>query len=93
MTVSNRLESSFLAFERIPDQYRPSDAIEQRESLVNGALHLWQGPLIQVRSPVCLTALDGIRSGLFPFSGRKYFAEGTLSVQDALRVFRFARRS
>ncbi|HEX8544684.1 MAG TPA: NADP-dependent glyceraldehyde-3-phosphate dehydrogenase [Pseudomonas sp.] len=48
--------------EDIPEQYRPGDAIEQREYLVGGALHLWPGPLAPVRSPICLTAPEGIRS-------------------------------
>ncbi len=62
MTVSNRLESLFPALEQIPEQYRPVEAIEQREYLVNGTLQLWQGPLAPVRSPVCLSGADGIRS-------------------------------
>jgi glyceraldehyde-3-phosphate dehydrogenase (NADP+) len=62
VTVSNRLESLFPAYEQIPEQYRPGEAIEQREYLVNGTLQLWQGPLAPVRSPVCLKAPDGIRS-------------------------------
>ncbi|WP_095094023.1 NADP-dependent glyceraldehyde-3-phosphate dehydrogenase [Pseudomonas sp. Irchel 3A5] len=62
MTASNRLETLFPALEQIPEQYRPDKAIEQREYLVNGTLQLWQGPLAPVRSPVCLSAVDGIQS-------------------------------
>jgi glyceraldehyde-3-phosphate dehydrogenase (NADP+) len=62
VTASNRLETLFPALEQIPDQYRPDKAIEQREYLVNGTLQLWQGPLAPVRSPVCLSAVDGIQS-------------------------------
>ncbi|MCQ2994081.1 NADP-dependent glyceraldehyde-3-phosphate dehydrogenase [Pseudomonas phytophila] len=62
MTASNRLETLFPTLEQIPEQYRPEKAIEQREYLVNGTLQLWQGPLAPVRSPVCLSAADGIQS-------------------------------
>ncbi|MBC3949124.1 aldehyde dehydrogenase family protein [Pseudomonas folii] len=62
MTASNRLETLFPTLEQIPEQYRPDKAIEQREYLVNGTLQLWQGPLAPVRSPVCLSAVDGIQS-------------------------------
>ncbi len=62
MTVSNRLETLFPTIEQIPELYRPEKAIEQREYLVNGTLQLWQGPLAPVRSPVCLSAVDGIQS-------------------------------
>ena len=62
MTVNSQLETLFPALEDIPQQYRPGDAIEQREFLVGGALHVWPGPLAPVRSPICLTAAEGIRS-------------------------------
>lgn len=62
MTASKRLETLFPTLEQIPEQYRPEKAIEQREYLVNGTLQLWQGPLAPVRSPVCLSAADGIQS-------------------------------
>lgn len=62
MTASTRLEASFPAPEQIPEQYRPGEPIEQREYLVNGGLQLWQGPLAPVRSPVCLSTPDGVRS-------------------------------
>ncbi|MGV6393333.1 NADP-dependent glyceraldehyde-3-phosphate dehydrogenase [Pseudomonas caspiana] len=62
MSVSNRFETLFPSFEQIPEQYRPGEAIEQREYLVGGTLQLWHGPLAPVRSPVCLTVKEGIRS-------------------------------
>jgi len=62
VSVSNRFETLFPSFEEIPEQYRPGEAIEQREYLVNGVLQLWHGPLAPVRSPVCLTVPEGIRS-------------------------------
>jgi glyceraldehyde-3-phosphate dehydrogenase (NADP+) len=62
VTVNSQLETLFPALEDIPQQYRPGDAIEQREFLVGGALHVWPGPLAPVRSPICLTVAEGIRS-------------------------------
>jgi glyceraldehyde-3-phosphate dehydrogenase (NADP+) len=45
-------ESVFPVESAIPDQFRISESIEQREYLINGELKLWQGPLNPVASPV-----------------------------------------
>ncbi|MDB6047714.1 MAG: gapN [Pseudomonas sp.] len=59
MSFNDRLNTLFPALEEIPAHYHPGPAIEQREYLVNGEFHLWQGPLAAVRSPVCLKQSGG----------------------------------
>jgi len=45
-------ESVFPLESAIPDQFKISESIEQREYLINGELKIWQGPLNPVASPV-----------------------------------------
>lgn len=59
MTSSNRLSNLFPSWDSIPEQYRPDGKIEQREYLVDGTLHVWNGPLATVRSPVYLSTDEG----------------------------------
>jgi glyceraldehyde-3-phosphate dehydrogenase (NADP+) len=53
------LESLFPTLSDIPEQYRLGAPIEQREYLVDGQLHIWNGPLAPVRSPVFLSTAEG----------------------------------
>jgi glyceraldehyde-3-phosphate dehydrogenase (NADP+) len=59
MSTENRLDTLFPSATQIPEQYRLDTPIEQREYLLDGELHTWEGPLASVRSPVCLTRDDG----------------------------------
>ncbi|WP_268800896.1 NADP-dependent glyceraldehyde-3-phosphate dehydrogenase [Pseudomonas huanghezhanensis] len=60
MTLQNRLDNLFPSADEIPEQYRAGPPIEQREYLVNGQLHTWQGPLAPVVSPVSLKTAAGL---------------------------------
>ncbi|WP_210015078.1 NADP-dependent glyceraldehyde-3-phosphate dehydrogenase [Pseudomonas palmensis] len=55
----DRLDSLFPAATDIPEAYRLGDPLEQRDYLVDGQLHRWEGPLATVRSPVWLKTDDG----------------------------------
>ncbi|HEY9047078.1 MAG TPA: NADP-dependent glyceraldehyde-3-phosphate dehydrogenase [Ohtaekwangia sp.] len=50
--MSQFLETVFPAENEIPDAYKISSAIEQREYLVNGEMKIWKGSLNPVLSPV-----------------------------------------
>ena len=58
MTASKRLDTLFPTLAEIPEAYRPDAPIEQRDYLVDGQLHRWEGPLATVRSPVWLKQGD-----------------------------------
>lgn len=62
MTLQNRLDNLYPSADEIPEQFRAGPAIEQREYLVNGELHQWQGPLAPVLSPVSLKTDAGLES-------------------------------
>lgn len=59
MTSERVLNKLFPTAADIPENYRLDGQIEQREYLVDGLLHLWAGPLAQVRSPVYLATDHG----------------------------------
>ena len=62
MTLHTRLDNLYPRAEEIPEQFRAGPAIEQRDYLVNGELHQWQGPLAPVLSPVSLRTDAGLES-------------------------------
>ncbi|MGH8395275.1 MAG: aldehyde dehydrogenase family protein, partial [Pseudomonas sp.] len=59
MTTDNLLAQLFPTAAEIPEQFRLAAPIEQRDYLVGGQLHVWNGPLAEVRSPVQLRGTDG----------------------------------
>jgi glyceraldehyde-3-phosphate dehydrogenase (NADP+) len=62
MTLHTRLDNLYPSADQIPEQFRAGPAIEQREYLVNGQLHRWEGPLAPVLSPVSLKTEAGLES-------------------------------
>ncbi|WP_341957812.1 NADP-dependent glyceraldehyde-3-phosphate dehydrogenase [Pseudomonas sp. RC10] len=60
MTLQNQLDNLYPRAEDIPEQFRAGPVIEQRDYLVNGVLHQWQGPLAPVLSPVSLKTDAGL---------------------------------
>jgi glyceraldehyde-3-phosphate dehydrogenase (NADP+) len=62
MTLHTRLDNLYPRADEIPEQFRAGPAIEQRDYLVNGELHQWQGPLAPVLSPVSLRTDAGLES-------------------------------
>lgn len=62
MTLQNRLDNLYPSADEIPEEFRAGPAIEQREYLVNGQLHIWEGALAPVLSPVSLKTDSGLES-------------------------------
>jgi len=52
--MSERLTTVFPEEKNIPEQFRITEVIEQREYLVNGELRTWTGDLNPILSPVCV---------------------------------------
>ncbi|WP_339548309.1 NADP-dependent glyceraldehyde-3-phosphate dehydrogenase [Pseudomonas sp. RA_35y_Pfl2_P32] len=82
MSTQNILSTLFPALADIPEPYRPDEPIEQREYLVEGALHTWNGPLAVVRSPVYLD-VDGVDEQVILGSTPLLDAETALTALDA----------
>ncbi|WP_322978498.1 NADP-dependent glyceraldehyde-3-phosphate dehydrogenase [Pseudomonas sp. C11] len=83
MSTENRLDTLFPSAAQIPEQYRLDTPIEQREYLLDGELHTWEGPLASVRSPVCLTRNDGSVEQVVLGSAPLMDADAALAALDA----------
>ncbi|MFD2645736.1 NADP-dependent glyceraldehyde-3-phosphate dehydrogenase [Pseudomonas japonica] len=77
------LDSLFPTAEEIPEAYRLGAPLEQRDYLVNGQLHHWQGPLATVRSPVWLKDADGDEQQVILGSAPLLDADTALGALDA----------
>jgi len=53
--------SVFPTSEDIPDEYRISSHIEQRQYLCDGEIRDWDGPLQEVISPICIRSVDSVQ--------------------------------
>lgn len=83
MSTENRLDTLFPSAAQIPEQYRLDTPIEQREYLLDGALHTWEGPLASVRSPICLSRDDGSVEQVVLGSAPLMDADAALAALDA----------
>ena len=67
-------ESIFPEEKLIPECYRISEPVEQKEFLCNGEIREWTGPGQDVLSPICLSTPEGIRRkviGSYPLLDRR----------------------
>ncbi|WP_277372523.1 NADP-dependent glyceraldehyde-3-phosphate dehydrogenase [Pseudomonas sp. AA-38] len=83
MNIEKRLHTLFPSAAEIPEAYRLDMPIEQRDYLLDGQLHTWQGPLASVRSPVCLTREDGQTEQVVLGSAPLMDADAALAALDA----------
>jgi glyceraldehyde-3-phosphate dehydrogenase (NADP+) len=69
MQPENGSESIFLAESDIPESYKLVETVEQTEYLIDGELRHWDGPRLDVFSPVCVRTQNGLeqlRIGSYP---------------------------
>ncbi|MDH4183022.1 MAG: NADP-dependent glyceraldehyde-3-phosphate dehydrogenase [Nitrospinota bacterium] len=52
MRLEEKIDSIFPRVEDIPEQFRQK-RIDQNEYLIGGKIHRWEGPFIEVQSPIC----------------------------------------
>ncbi|MFL9843462.1 NADP-dependent glyceraldehyde-3-phosphate dehydrogenase [Flavobacterium rhizosphaerae] len=57
--TTKHFEGLFKPTDQIPEEYNISE-IHQREYLLNGEMVHWDGPVIEVYSPVCIPGPDGL---------------------------------
>ncbi|MSM39336.1 MAG: aldehyde dehydrogenase family protein [Geobacter sp.] len=69
MATMERMDGIFPSLEDIPPRFRFSEPIRQREYLSGGEMLLWDGPVQEVRSPLCIRTPQGLEQqtiGSFP---------------------------
>lgn len=87
MFPENQLDSIFVEEDQIPEEFRLSEEVHQREYLSNGEMHAWNGEVHQVLSPVCIRTKDGLQRkliGTYPLCSEK---EADSALQAAVAAY------
>jgi glyceraldehyde-3-phosphate dehydrogenase (NADP+) len=88
---ANGIESIFPAESGIPENYRPAETVEQTEYLIDGELRHWNGPRLDVFSPVCVhtqSGLEQLRIGSYPRLSEK---EALEALEASVRAYDHGR--
>jgi glyceraldehyde-3-phosphate dehydrogenase (NADP+) len=64
MVTLEQIQSIFPAADQIPAAHRLDAPLHQTEYLINGNLSRWDGPALEVYSPVCVQTDSGVRQKL-----------------------------
>ncbi len=80
--MNHLLDSLFPNATEVPEAWRLSEPLEQRDYLVDGQLQQWHGPLATVRSPIWLKGPDGEQQVILG-SAPLLDAETALTALDA----------
>src|SRR5688500_14328744 len=64
MSFTDQIERIFVSEDEIPEKYRLSSEIHQREYLSNGEMIKWNGPVHEVYSPICIRTPQGLKRKL-----------------------------
>jgi len=81
------LSTIFLEEEKIPEQYRLSEELHQREYLSNGEMLPWDGEVHTVVSPVCIPGPQGLQRkviGTYPLCTEK---ESSAALEAAVAAY------
>jgi glyceraldehyde-3-phosphate dehydrogenase (NADP+) len=64
MATPEQIQSIFPTENRIPAAHRLAAPLHQTEYLIDGQLHAWHGPALDVYSPVCVRTDSGVKQAL-----------------------------
>lgn len=81
------LSSLFVAEDQIPEQYRLTEELHQREYLSDGEMRPWNGEVHTVLSPVCVKIAEGLKRkviGTYPLCTEK---ESFESLEAAVAAY------
>ncbi len=60
MSIEEKIREIFPYEKNIPEDFRLTDPVEQKEYLINGELKIWSGAMQEVLSPVFVKGPTGI---------------------------------
>ena len=89
MDIFKAIETVFPTMDEVPGKFKIPAPVEQRDYVVNGLMHRWDGPIQEVYSPVCVQTSKGherVYIGSFPLMTEK---EAFLALDAA--VYRTGR--
>ena len=87
MTSNSIVDNIFPATEDIPAEFQIGEYQEQREYLVGGELHQWEGEVNPIASPICLNNNGKIEPAII---GATPLLDGDTAMQalDAAELYR-----
>ena len=85
--MESRLEALFCGENDVPESYRVNTPLVQREYLLDGEIHEWQGPMQDVHSPVFLKSASGIEARLLGSYPLLTGSEATAALEAAMRAY------
>jgi glyceraldehyde-3-phosphate dehydrogenase (NADP+) len=85
----NFLEKLYPAKGTIPAEFDLAEPVEQREYLLDGQLRQWDGPVQEVRSPVCVESEAGCAPVVIGHYPRLTPAESLEALEAAVRAYDF----
>lgn len=74
MFLKDQLDSIFVEENQIPEEFKLSEELHQREYLSNGEMHTWNGDVHEVLSPICIRTDKGLQRkviGTYPLCSEK----------------------
>ncbi len=86
MSFQEQLNSIFIEEDQIPEAFRLTGELNQREYLSNGEMHAWNGEVHTVSSPICIKTADGLKRkviGTYPLCTEKEAMESLAAAEAA----------
>jgi glyceraldehyde-3-phosphate dehydrogenase (NADP+) len=91
MTFKDHLDSIFVDERDIPEEFRLTAEVHQREYLSNGKMHSWNGEVHEVLSPICIKTSTGLKRkviGTYPLCNE---AEASEALKAAVNAYNNGR--
>lgn len=91
MFSKDQLDSIFITEDKIPEEFKLSEEVHQREYLCNGEMRPWNGEVHEVLSPVCIRTEKGLERkliGTYPLCSEK---EADEALQAAVTAYNNGR--
>jgi len=91
MTFKDHLDSIFVDERDIPEEFRLTQEVHQREYLSNGKMHSWSGEVHEVLSPICIKTPTGLKRkviGTYPLCNE---AEASEALKAAVNAYNNGR--
>jgi acyl-CoA reductase-like NAD-dependent aldehyde dehydrogenase len=91
MTFKDHLDSIFVDERDIPEEFRLTAEVHQREYLSNGKMHSWNGEVHEVLSPICIKTPTGLKRkviGTYPLCNE---AEASEALKAAVNAYNNGR--
>lgn len=86
MNFKDHLDSIFVEEHEIPEEFRLTEEVHQREYLSNGKMHSWSGEVHEVLSPICIRTPAGLKRkviGTYPLCNEVEASEALKAAVDA----------